>query len=172
MVWRNYTILLAKSIANYFLKFQIVIFFPFGGSVLKFLMMEVCHPAVLMADDDQDDCLLASEAFVESGSEIGFSCVDGGQELMDRLLVCHRSGRGLPNLILLDLNMPRVSGHEALSAIRSDEALRSIPVVILTTSSAEDVRSATKKLADGFIAKPSTFDGWFAMMKSVAERWL
>lgn len=132
----------------------------------------LCHPAVVMADDDQDDCLLASEAFAESGAEVGFFCVEDGKELMERLLECHRSDRGLPNLILLDLNMPRISGHEALTAIRSDEALRSLPVVILTTSSEEDVRPATKRMANGFITKPPSLDGWFEMMKSVVEIWL
>ncbi|MHC1727803.1 MAG: response regulator [Syntrophobacteraceae bacterium] len=136
------------------------------------MMAVLCHPAVLMADDDQDDCLLATEAFADSGAETGFSCVDDGKELMARLLECHRSGRGLPNLIILDLNMPRLNGHDALTAIRSDEALRNIPVVILTTSFEEDVRSATKRMADGFITKPPSYDGWFEMMKSLVERWL
>jgi CheY-like chemotaxis protein len=137
-----------------------------------FIMTALCHPAVLMADDDQDDCLMATEAFADSGAKVSFSCVEDGKELIDRLFECCHSGRGLPNLILLDLNMPRLNGHEALMAIRADEALRNIPVVILTTSSEENVRSSTKKMADGFITKPPSYDGWFLIMKSVADRWL
>ncbi len=135
-------------------------------------MTVLCRSAVLMADDDQDDCLMATEAFADSGAKVGFSCVEDGKELMDRLLECYHSDRGLPNLILLDLNMPRLNGHEALMAIRAEEALRNIPVVILTTSSEDDVRSSTKKMADGFITKPPSFDGWFLIMKSIADRWL
>jgi CheY-like chemotaxis protein len=82
-----------------------------------------------MADDDQDDCLMATEAFAHSGTDIPFSCVEDGKKLMERLWECHRSGRGLPNLILLDLNMPRFNGHETLTTIRSDEALQNIRVL-------------------------------------------
>jgi two-component system response regulator len=88
---------------------------------------------------------MATEAFADSGAKVGFSCVEDGKGLMDRLFECYHSGRGLPNLILLDLNMPRLDGHEALTAIRANEALRNIPVVILTTSSEEDVRPPRKR---------------------------
>jgi CheY-like chemotaxis protein len=69
-----------------------------------------------MADDDEDDCFLAKDAFLENGSKVDFSCIEDGQELTDYLAAHSESeSHGLPNLILLDLNMPRKDGRQALS---------------------------------------------------------
>jgi CheY-like chemotaxis protein len=132
------------------------------------------HRKVLMADDDEEDCFLAKEAFSESGAKGIFSCVEDGVKLMDYL-----SGRscseqdGLPDLILLDLNMPRKDGREALLEIKSNQFLMRIPVVILTTSETEqDIEFGMKSGAESYLMKPATFDGWIEMMKSLAERWL
>jgi two-component system, chemotaxis family, response regulator Rcp1 len=78
----------------------------------------------------------------------------------------------LPDLILLDLNMPRKNGRQALLEIKSDPAFQNIPVVILTTSEKKVVDPITKAECNSFITKPSDFDEWVEIMKSLAERWL
>jgi len=129
---------------------------------------------VLMADDDEEDCFLATEAFMETGEKAAFSCVGDGIQLMNYLSGLSRSGQGeLPNLILLDLNMPRKDGREALVEIKSDPALKSIPIVILTTSSEKrDMEFSEKAGADSFLTKPGTFSEWIEMMKALASQWL
>ncbi len=127
-----------------------------------------------MADDDVEDCFLATEAFAESGAEAAFSCVLDGIELMDHLIEHSRSkAKWLPDLILLDLNMPRKDGRQALIEIKSEPALQHIPIVILTTSEVQkDIEFIMKAGAESFITKPATFDKWVGMMKSLAESWL
>ncbi len=130
---------------------------------------------VLMADDDAEDCMLATEAFVESGAKAAFSCVENGVDLMNYLSgrLARRGVRGLPNLILLDLNMPKKDGRAALVEIKSEPALQHIPIIILTTSQEKkDIAFTMKNGADSFITKPATFDEWVAVMRSLAESWL
>lgn len=137
--------------------------------------MEEKHQyAVLMADDDEEDCILAREAFSESGARATFSCVEDGVELMGYLSERERSEtNGLPTLILLDLNMPRKDGREALLEIKGDSALRHIPIVILTTSKEEkDISFTMHAGANSFITKPATFEEWVEIMKSLVELWL
>lgn len=130
--------------------------------------------AVLMADDDDEDCMLATEAFAEAGAKAAFSCVMDGVELMEYLSERSRSDANrLPDLILLDLNMPRKDGRKALMEIKSDPALRHIPILILTTSKEEkDISFTMKAGADSFITKPNTFTGWIKIMESLIEDWL
>jgi len=137
-------------------------------------MAEGPQKTVLMADDDAEDCWLATEAFAESGAKAAFSCVLDGIELMNHLTELSRSNATeLPSLILLDLNMPGKDGREALIEIKSDPALQHIPIVILTTSEEpEDADLTLKAGAELFITKPATFGEWVEMMKSLAERWI
>jgi CheY-like chemotaxis protein len=130
--------------------------------------------AVLMADDDVEDCMLATEAFAESGVNGAIACVEDGIELMDYLAERRRSeAKKLPDLILLDLNMPRKDGRKALVEIKSEPTLQHIPIVILTTSKEErDIALTMKAGAVSFITKPATFDEWVQMMKSLARSWL
>ena len=129
---------------------------------------------VLMADDDAEDCMLAAEAFAETGAKAAFSCVEDGQELMDYLSVNSLpESKGLPALILLDLNMPRKDGREALLEIKSKTALQHIPIVILTTSQEQRDIDFTKGAgAKAFITKPATFAKWVEIMESLVESWL
>jgi CheY-like chemotaxis protein len=97
---------------------------------------------ILLADDDPDDRKLTQDAFAENRLANILHCVEDGEELMDYL---HRRGQydklrgqALPGLILLDLNMPRKDGREALKEIKADPELRRIPIVVLTTSKAEE----------------------------------
>ena len=126
-----------------------------------------------MADDDEEDCFLANEAFFESRVQATLSFVGDGNELIDYLVECSRSEAcGLPRLILLDLNMPRKDGRQALLEIKAEPSLQHIPIVILTTSGeAEDVCFAMKAGASSFITKPASFDEWIKIMESLPGLW-
>lgn len=131
---------------------------------------------ILMADDDEDDRLLASEALSESRLANALHFVRDGEELMDYL---YRRGQYVlesdsprPGLILLDLNMPKKDGREALKEIKADSNLRQIPVVVLTTSMAEEDIYRTYDLgANSFIAKPVTFDSLVEVIKTIGRYW-
>ena len=129
---------------------------------------------ILMADDDEEDCFLAKEALEASGVMAVLSTVEDGIQMMDYLLRNSPSKTNkLPNLILLDLNMPRKDGREALVEIKAEPTLKNIPIVILTTSQEEeDISFSMKAGADLFMTKPATFEEWVEMMKSFADRWL
>lgn len=130
---------------------------------------------ILMADDDADDRMLTAEAMRESRPGDSVRFVEDGQELMDYLTRSGRYATGdapRPGLILLDLNMPRKDGRQALREIRSSPELRRIPVVILTTSKAdEDVLRSYDLGASSFITKPVTFDGLVDIVRTVGHYW-
>lgn len=130
---------------------------------------------ILMADDDDDDFLLTKKALKESKLLNELVRVGDGEELMDYL-----KGTGQyegvetkrPGVILLDLNMPRMDGREALREIKSDETLRNIPVVIFTTSKAEeDIYKSYQLGVNSFITKPVTFDGLTNVMRTLGNYW-
>jgi CheY-like chemotaxis protein len=134
------------------------------------------HPiTILIAEDDPDDQLLTREALEESRINNTVCFVNDGQELLDYLR--HRGWYAAqppprPDLILLDLNMPRKDGREALAEIKADPALRSIPVIILTTSKAdEEIQRAYDLGANSFIVKPVTFDGLVSAVRVLAQYW-
>jgi CheY-like chemotaxis protein len=130
---------------------------------------------ILMADDDADDRMLTRDALVESrlGNDLRF--VEDGQELMDYLKHQGRYAKEeapRPGLILLDLNMPRKDGRQALQEIKADPDLRSIPVVVLTTSKAEEDVLRTYDLgANSFITKPVTFEGLVEIIRALGNYW-
>lgn len=131
---------------------------------------------ILMADDDPDDRLLVQDAFEEVHLNNQFAYVEDGIELLDYLnrrgAYAHLAGTPLPGLILLDLNMPKKDGREALKEIKADPVLRSIPIVILTTSSAEEDILRTYDLgANSFIVKPVTFDKLVDIIRRVTNYW-
>src|SRR5947207_5793962 len=131
---------------------------------------------ILLADDDADDRMLARDALKESRLANDLRDVENGEELMDYL---HRRGAfeqpetsPTPGLILLDLNMPRKDGREALREIKSDPHLRHIPVVVLTTSKAEEDIYRTYNLGvNSFITKPVTFEGLVDVMRTLGKYW-
>lgn len=131
---------------------------------------------ILMADDDEDDCMLAQEALTESRLASDLHFVRDGEQLMDYLYhrgeYTHSDRSPRPGLILLDLNMPRKDGREALKQIKADPDLRRIPIVILTTSRAdEDVYRSYDLGANSFITKPVTFSGLVEVMKTLGKYW-
>ena len=131
---------------------------------------------ILLADDDADDRVLAQDALKESRLANDLRFVENGEELMDYLM---RRGQYAdpetspkPGVILLDLNMPRKDGREALREIKSNPDLRSIPVVVLTTSKAEeDIYRSYDLGVNSFITKPVTFDGLVNVMKTLGKYW-
>ncbi len=131
---------------------------------------------ILLADDDEDDRMMGREALEESKLANDLHMVEDGEELLDYL---YRRGRysdpassPRPGLILLDLNMPRKDGREALKEIKADPELRQIPVVVLTTSKAEEDIFRTYDLGvNSFITKPVSFEGLVNVMKSLAHYW-
>lgn len=131
---------------------------------------------ILMAEDDSDDRLLAQDALRECGMETDLRFVEDGVQLMDYLRRRNKySQLGVapkPNLIILDLNMPRKDGREALKEIRSDATLRKIPVVVLTTSTADtDIAKMYDLGANSFISKPVAFNSLVSVMKTLGEYW-
>jgi CheY-like chemotaxis protein len=134
---------------------------------------------ILMADDDADDRLLVQDALREcgvNGCEPNIHFVTDGEELMDYLL--HRNqyaasdSAPTPGLILLDLNMPRKDGREALREIRACAELRRLPVVMFTTSKADtDVASIYALGANSFVTKPQAFDALIKILGVLTQYW-
>jgi CheY-like chemotaxis protein len=131
---------------------------------------------ILYADDDADDRMLMKDALEESRLANELHFVVDGEDLMDYL---HRRGSysslketPLPGLILLDLNMPRKDGREALKEIKADPELRRIPVVVLTTSKAEEDIYRTYDLGvNSFITKPVTFESLVELVEIMGKYW-
>ncbi|HEX5241995.1 MAG TPA: response regulator [Tepidisphaeraceae bacterium] len=130
---------------------------------------------ILLADDDSDDRMLARDALAESRLANDLRFVQDGEELMDYLYRRNKYANDeapRPGLILLDLNMPRKDGREALREIKSDPNLRHIPIVVLTTSKAEEDIYRTYDLGvNSFITKPVTFDGLVSVMRGLGRYW-
>lgn len=131
---------------------------------------------ILIADDDEDDRLLAEDALRESSLANNLKFVEDGEQLMDYLKQRGEFSDPIkaprPGLILLDLNMPRKDGREALREIKSDPNLRSIPVIVLTTSKAqEDVLKTYDLGVNSFITKPVTFDSLVDLMQLLGRYW-
>jgi len=132
---------------------------------------------ILLADDDPDDRQLTREAFEEAHLANDLRFVEDGAELLDYL---YRRGKysdpatsPRPGLILLDLNMPRVDGREALKIIRSDSKFRSIRVIVLTTSKSEEDIARTYDLsAASYITKPVTFAALVEIVQALGKYWL
>jgi two-component system, response regulator len=131
---------------------------------------------ILLADDDPDDRKLTEDAFAENRLVNQLHCVEDGEELLDYL---NRSGRyehlrnePLPGLILLDLNMPRKDGREALKEIKANPAFRRIPIVVLTTSKAEeDILRSYDLGVNSYITKPVTFKSLVELIKVLGRYW-
>lgn len=137
------------------------------------MAQKVGKGVVVLAEDDPAACKLAELAVSELDSVSEFNIVQDGVELMDYL---RREGPHLgarrPHLVLLDLNMPRKNGFEALSEIRDDEALKDLPIVILTTSdSRKDILRCYRMGANSFVTKPTGFNALQEMFRALEHYW-
>jgi CheY-like chemotaxis protein len=131
---------------------------------------------ILLVDDDDEDLLMAQEALRESRLGNDLRATHDGEEMMDYLLrrgqYVDEADSPTPGLILLDLNMPRKDGREALAEIKSNPDLRKIPVIVLTTSKAEEDIFRTYDLGvNSFITKPVTFSGLVEAMRVLSQYW-
>lgn len=131
---------------------------------------------ILMADDDEEDCVLTAKAFKKNRFANELRFVHDGEQLLAYLrnqgdyADTQRNPR--PGLILLDLNMPRMDGREALQELKRDPSLRKIPVVVLTSSKAEqDIIASYNLGVNSYITKPVTFEGLVAVVENLGNYW-
>ncbi len=129
---------------------------------------------ILLVEDDPGDVLITQEALAASKLLHTLEVVDNGEEALDHL---HRRGRYAdaerPDLVLLDLNLPRVGGREVLAEVKGDPDLRRIPVVVLTTSDAEeDVLRSYDLHANAYVCKPVDFDQFHHVIRTIDEFFL
>ncbi len=132
---------------------------------------------ILVADDDPDDRLMIKDAFEDTGVRNPVHFVRDGEELLDYLMrrgsYASLSNVRLPGLILLDLNMPKKDGREVLKEIKGNLSLRQIPVVVFTTSKAEeDICRSYELGVNSFICKPLSYDVLVKTVKSLIKYWL
>jgi CheY-like chemotaxis protein len=124
-------------------------------------------PVVLMADDDEDDCMLAKDALEACGAPGDFACVGDGTALLDYL-----ARSPIPAVILLDISMPLMDGYQTIEEIKAIPAYQGIPIVVFTTSQKEDIDLKRVTKAASIIMKPSVYSEWIDIMKAIAHRWL
>lgn len=132
---------------------------------------------ILLVDDDDDDCFLIEEAFKESKMDYKLQIVNDAENLLEYLYQKGKYGNSQkyprPNIVLLDLNMPRKDGREALEEIKMNNALRHIPIVVLSTSdSPKDVLDVYKLGANSFICKPVSFENLIGTIEIFGRYWL
>lgn len=131
---------------------------------------------ILLADDDSEDRMLIMDALHESRLHNNVHCVEDGEDLMNFLhnkdIYADKEKYPLPGIILLDLNMPKKDGREALKEIKADKRLSSIPIIVLTTSKAEEDIIKTYNLGvSSFITKPVSFSNMVEVMKALDKYW-
>lgn len=131
-------------------------------------MMSDSETRILLVDDSDDDIFLVREAFKESGIAHRLDAISDGEAALSFL----REDGNRPDVVLLDINMPRFNGFDVLEWVQSDPQLRDIPIVMLTTSEQpEDVRRATEGGARDYFRKPVEFSGLRELACSVLDRW-
>jgi two-component system, chemotaxis family, response regulator Rcp1 len=141
-------------------------------------MMPIARSAVaidvLLVEDSPGDVRLTQEALLDANQAVHLHVVTDGVEAMQFL---RREGRHadapVPDLILLDLNLPRMDGREVLAQIKEDDRLKTIPTIILTTSAAEsDITKSYRLQANCYLTKPVQFDAFESVVKSINDFWL
>lgn len=142
-----------------------------GGSVADSKIRVLID--VLLIEDNIADVRLTEEAFKEEELSVNLHSVLDGEEALDFLFQRNEHvSAPKPDLIILDLNLPKVSGHELLKQIKSDEGLKKVPVVILTSSkSEEDIIKSYELQANCYIKKPLDLDGFVQVVKSIDQFW-
>lgn len=142
--------------------------------IMKATRQPIEHPRILLVEDDPGDVLITQESLAGSGSGCEVAVVDDGAMALDYL---HKRGdytdAPTPHLVLLDLNLPKVSGHEVLAQLKGDPSLAPIPVVILSTSAADDDVLRTYALhGSAHVAKPVDFEQYQDVVRSIDEFFL
>ncbi|MFV0296863.1 MAG: response regulator [Hyphomicrobiaceae bacterium] len=144
------------------------------GAAEKIHRAEADLKPILIAEDDADDRMLIKEAFEEAHFDHPIAFVEDGQQLLDYVRgAAQFTQRKLPFFILLDLNMPRMDGRTALMHLKTDPAFKGIPVIVLTTSSAEeDVRRTYDLGVTAYVMKPNSVEGLKELAASLRDFWL
>lgn len=125
---------------------------------------------ILIADDDEDDILLVKSALEDCGYTGKIDFVENGIVLLEYL---NKNIKKLPDLVLLDLNMPKKDGREVLIEVRKNEDLTSLPMIVFTTSkSPEDIKTCYANGANCYLSKPSSFDDLVTLMEKITHFWL
>ncbi len=129
---------------------------------------------ILLIEDNPVDVIMIREAFNEARIANRVTVITDGQQAVDYLRTLEREGDvALPDLIVLDLNLPRRDGREILEGIKSNSALKAIPVIVLSSSEdAEDVKHAYANMANCYIPKPIDFDEFMTVVKRIGDFWL
>jgi CheY-like chemotaxis protein len=128
---------------------------------------------ILLVEDNEGDILLTLEAFKEIKAKNNIAVVKNGEEAIEFLKKQGQYAESvMPNLILLDINMPKLNGIEVLDFIKKDDKLKKIPVVMLTTSSSEsDISACYEKSANCFITKPLDFGNFLSVVEAIESFW-
>ena len=129
---------------------------------------------ILIAEDDADDRLLIKEAFFESGSAAELIFFENGEELLNYLKEFSKEEAAiLPDLFILDLNMPKTDGKEVLVYLKAQNIFQNIPVIVLTTSKSKDDEEVALNMgAAGFFSKPSSFTELVHIAGTISETWV
>jgi CheY-like chemotaxis protein len=132
---------------------------------------------ILVAEDNQYDRLILQEAFAELGFDINLQFVTDGEEALDYLrrrnAYAEDRNAPVPTLVLMDLNMPRMNGHETVREIRADPALRALPVIVLSTSdSSRQIDQAYANGVNVFMTKPGRFEEFVELLGCFYSFWL
>lgn len=128
---------------------------------------------LLIIEDNPGDVRLLEEAFGELRANVEIQVAKDGAEGIQLIARASQNGDSTPDLILLDLNLPKISGHEVLAKIKSDPRTRHIPVIVLTSSRAEaDVHRAYQSYANAYLRKPSTLEGLLNTARDVKSFWM
>jgi CheY-like chemotaxis protein len=129
---------------------------------------------ILIADDDEDDVQMTKECFIDNKLAVDVNEVGDGQYLMDHLQSLKSThGKDFPQLIILDLNMPRKNGLETLKELKEDNMLCRIPVVVFSTSKAPgDIEKAYELGASCFVSKPNSLDEWCDKIAKLGKFWV
>lgn len=122
---------------------------------------------IFIAEDNYADAVLLREALREAGVDADFDVVEDGERAIQQLRALRQQGRDLPDLIVLDLNLPRVRGHEILDWIKRDERLRKVHTVVVTSSSAQRDRDQCRA-ADAYFLKCSDWDDCVKLARNLA----
>jgi CheY-like chemotaxis protein len=134
--------------------------------------MEAIH--ILLVEDNEGDIMLTREALKEAKISLKLSVVKDGKEAIDFI---NKQGKyteaTMPDMVLLDVNLPKINGLEVLQFIKTDEGLKHIPIIMLTTSSSEkDINASYKNYANCFITKPLDLNDFFSVVASIENFWI
>jgi CheY-like chemotaxis protein len=128
--------------------------------------------SVLLVEDNPADVVLIRETLKNAGVAVDLASVDNGHAALERLYRGLEGSLALPSLVILDLNIPGLSGKDVLARIRADARLRTFPVIVLTTSSAErDIRESYAGGANAYVTKPLGLDAFEAALRSLETFW-